>query len=165
MDATSFPAGAKRKPKWVSLSFFQRIISFPPVANSSVHRIDIGVAHFLQIVSRQGGAKSTSAIEYNFLSRSRHLLLDVALDDPLAQEHGFGQVILRPLAFLADIHQVKLIPSIQLRFDLIDGHFANARFGVLNDFQKTRGMLMGHSVTKLRGAIRLPADPAARRAA
>src|SRR5579862_3369112 len=53
--------GVRAQPKRGSV-FRQGIALFAPAANSPVHRNDVGVAHFLQVVGSQGRAESTTAI-------------------------------------------------------------------------------------------------------
>ena len=54
--------------------------------------MDVGVAHFLQIVGGQGRTKAAATIENNLIPSRRAVLLDVALDDPLAKMDRARQV-------------------------------------------------------------------------
>src|SRR5207244_13507694 len=72
-------------------------------------------------------------------------------------------MILRPLAFLANIYQVESLAAVHLGFDLIDGQFAHARFGILDDFQETGRMLVCHRSTAVLTTIPSRAGRAAHR--
>src|ERR1700687_4765480 len=65
---------------------------FQPALPPAVHRFDVVVAHLLQILRHECGAKSTAAIQDELCIRVRDSLLDVALDDAPAPVNGAGKM-------------------------------------------------------------------------
>src|SRR5262249_49510909 len=85
-DATAqFPA---------QLALGERIAFVAPVADAAIHGEGIRIAHFLQVVRGQGGAKTAAAVEDDFGLRVGETRLDVALDDPFSQVGRSRQVVL-----------------------------------------------------------------------
>src|SRR5713226_2908470 len=117
---------------------------FAPASNAAVHGEHVGVAHFLQIVRSQSGAISAAAVEHDRGVHFWYAFLDIALDDALAQVNGPRQMILGLLAFFPDINQNKLVTAVKPRFDVVNAHFSNPRFGIFDDVQKTSRMLVRH---------------------
>ena len=74
-----------------------------PSANASIHREHVGVAHLLEIVSGQGRAVSAAAVQYERRIQARYTLLDVALDNALAQVNCPGKMIVGVFAVFADV--------------------------------------------------------------
>src|SRR5712691_1970373 len=87
---------------------FQRIGFLAPDADSPVHRKNIGIAHFLQVVGCQGGTEAAAAIEDERSIEIGVLPFDIALDNPLAQMDRAGNMSLVVFAILADINEDKL---------------------------------------------------------
>src|SRR5579884_712723 len=123
---------------------FQRISLLPPAADAAVHGEDVGIAHLLEVIRRQGRAEAATAVEHDLGRGVWDLRLHVSFEDASSQVRGVRKVILRPLALLAHINQMKRLAAIELLLDLIHGQFADARFDFLNQFQEPRGMLVGH---------------------
>src|SRR5450755_3917969 len=48
------------------------------------------------------------------------------------------------LAFFPDIDQDKLVAAVKSSFDVVNAHFSDSLFGILDDVQKTGRMLVGH---------------------
>src|SRR5690349_12422033 len=90
LDALSSGASAR----------IQRIVLLPPVADATVHRDHLLVAHFLEIVRREGGAEAAAAIKNDLLPEVGHARFNVSLDDALPQVDGAGQMVLGELALL-----------------------------------------------------------------
>src|SRR5713101_4645991 len=65
---------------------------FQPALPPAVHGFDVVIAHLLQILSRECGTESAAAIQNELGVRVRNALLDVALDDALAQVNGAGKM-------------------------------------------------------------------------
>src|SRR5450755_2253775 len=115
-----------------------------PAPNAAVHGEHVGVSHLLQIVGGQGGAISAAAVEDEWGVQLRYALLDIALDDALAQVDCSRQMILGVFAFFPDIHQNKLVAAVKSGFDIVNAHFPNPLFDIFDDTQKTSRMLMRH---------------------
>jgi hypothetical protein len=126
---------------------------FAPVANAAVHRNDVGIAHLLEIVSGKRGTESTAAIENNFRIEIWYFLLNIAFDNAFSQMDCAGEVILGVFALLAHIDQEKFFAVIDFLFYLVDVGFANAGFGVVDDFKKAGRMLVGHEMISLKMKI------------
>src|SRR6266849_3802517 len=92
----------------------------------------------------QCGTKSASAIEHQGCAQTGYTLLDISLDDPLAEMNGSRQMVLRVFAFFANVDQKKFLAAVDLCLHLIDACFMHAFLGIFDDAQKTRGMLMCH---------------------
>src|SRR5580704_1083045 len=117
---------------------------FAPAPNAAVHREHTGVAHLLQIVSRQRRAKPAATVKHQKRILIGHATLNIALDDSFSQVDRPGQMIGRVFAFFAHVDQHKLLLAVQLRLDLIDRNFVNPFLGILDNLQKTSGVLMSH---------------------
>jgi hypothetical protein len=63
--------------------------------------------------------------------------------------------------FFADIHENELVATIHASFHFADVSFADARPGVVHNFQKAGRMLVGHENSFRYFAIRLNISPAA----
>ena len=59
--------------------------------------------------------------------------------------NGAGQMIFGVFAFFADIHEQELIAAIHSLLDFVHIGLADAGFCVVNNLQKSRRMLVGHS--------------------
>src|SRR6266852_9078964 len=126
------------------LRSFEWISFFAPIADSAVHRNDVGVSHFLQVVGGQRGTETAATIEDEFGLQIGVLALDVALDDALAQVDGAGQVVGVEFAIFADVNENKFLAAIEPGFDFVNGGFADALLGIVDNLQKARWMLLGH---------------------
>src|SRR5690242_4183935 len=84
-------------------SAFGWVTLLVPPAPPSVHRSDVRVAHFAEIVRRKRRAKAAAAVEDDLGIRVGDLRLDVALDDALAEVLCARQVPLGPLALFAHV--------------------------------------------------------------
>ena len=123
------------------------------------------VPHSLQVLGYQGRTEAASTIEDDLRSRVRQSLFNVALDDALAEVNRPRQVVLRPLAFLADIDDAQLLASIQPRFHVIHRRLADVFLCFLNQLQETRRMMFAHDVVlPWRDGPSRPSLAAARRA-
>ena len=58
-----------------------------------------------------------------------------------------GQMILGELALLAHVDQRELLAAIDSLLYFVDGRFAHARFGVVNNLQKAGRMLVCHKTS------------------
>src|SRR5271170_5444748 len=81
------PAGLRTRPR---LILRRREARLDPTLPTAVHRFHVGVAHFLQVLRRQRRAKPAAAIQNDLCVRVWSALLDIALDDALAEVHGAG---------------------------------------------------------------------------
>src|SRR5713226_9024282 len=124
----------------------QRVAPPTPIANSAVHGNDIRVPHFLQVIGGQRGAEAAATIQYERSFEIRILALNVALDDALAQVDGSRQVVGVEFGVFADVDKNEFLAAIKPGFDLVDGGFADALLGVVDNLQKARWMLMSHSL-------------------
>ncbi len=120
----------------------QRVLLFAPTANASIHREYIGVAHLLEIVGGQGRAVSAAAVKHERRIQARYTLLDVTLNDALAQVNCPGKVIVGIFALFPDVNQNELLPAVEACLDIINGGFPDALFGIVDDLQKTGGVLV-----------------------
>src|SRR6266566_2487199 len=114
-----------------------RVFPRPPSAR---HRRDVGVAHFLEIVSRERRAESATAIEDELGVLVGHARLDVALDYPLPQVVRASHVSGGPLTLLPYIDYSDL-SALQLSSRFVHIHFAHPRFRVVNKLEECGGML------------------------
>src|SRR4029077_4525653 len=119
----------------------QRVAPFAPIADSAVHRDDVGVPHFLKIVGGQRGSKPTATIEHERSCEIGILSLNVAFDDALAQVDGSGQVVVVDLAVYADVDENNFLAAIETGLDFVNVGFADALLGVFDNLQKARWML------------------------
>src|SRR5208282_6641564 len=78
---------------------------FGPAAPAAIHGENVGVAHLLQIVRHQRGAESAPAVKHDGSRLARQGILNVALDDALAQVNGAGQMAFGPFAILSNINE------------------------------------------------------------
>src|SRR5258708_4799620 len=97
------PRTCKRGPRWTLLIARYRQPRIQPALPSAVHRFDVVVAHFLQVLRHQCGAESAAAIEDELRIRVGNALFDVALNNAPAHVNGAGKMSLRPLVVLANI--------------------------------------------------------------
>src|SRR5579862_1660463 len=93
------------QPVFWSLGFFDWESGPGPAAPPAVHRDHVGVAHFLQIVSGQRRTEAAAAIKSQRRRFIGESLLDVPLDDTLAQMHGAGQATAIPFGVLAHVYE------------------------------------------------------------
>src|SRR2546429_3874868 len=68
-----------------SLPFLDRIARLPPGPHPTVHRPDVGVAHLLEALGRQGGPIPTAAIEDDLGPLVRDHRLDISLQNASPQ--------------------------------------------------------------------------------
>jgi hypothetical protein len=122
----------------------QRIALFPPATDAAIHGDDVCVTHLLEIIGSKGGAETAAAVKNYFCVEVRDFLFDVPLDNALAEVKGAGKVVLGIFAFFTDVDKKKFVTFVNSLLDFIDVGFANAGFRVVDNFQETRGMLMGH---------------------
>src|SRR6202163_5064325 len=115
-----------------------------PIADSAVHRDNVGVSHFLEIIGGQRGSETAATIEDERSFEIGILSLNVAFDDALAQVDGSGQVVGVELAVFADVDENKFLGAIEPGFDFVNVGFADALLGVFDNLQKSRWMLLGH---------------------
>src|SRR5712691_2543810 len=106
-----------------------------PGAPAAVHRNAIRVAHLLQIVCGQRRPESASAVEHQRRGLVRHGLLDVALDDALAEVNRAGEVAARPLAFLTHVHEREFFAGVEPAFHLSELPLLYARLCVIDERQ------------------------------
>src|SRR5713101_5544903 len=122
----------------------QRVALSAPIADSAVHRNDVGVSHFLQVIGCKGGPETSATIENERSVEIGILSLNVAFDDALAQVDGSGQVVGVELAVFADVDENKFLAAIEPGFDFVNVGFADALLGVFDNLQKARWMLLNH---------------------
>src|SRR5215470_3097667 len=82
-----------------------RQASFEPAAPAAVHRFDVAITHFLQIIGDQRGTESTAAIENYFRRGIRDALLDIPFDHAAAHVHRVGKMTLGPLVVFSDVYE------------------------------------------------------------
>src|SRR5580692_5561283 len=122
---------------------FRRKPRFGPGAPAAIHGNAIGVAHFLEIVRREGGAEPAAAVEDERSGLVRDRSLDVPLDYALAKMNGPRQAPAHPFVVFADIHQRKLLTRIEPLLHLAKVQFLDARLCIIHERQKPRRMLHG----------------------
>src|SRR5579863_3214788 len=123
----------------------------PPITNATVHRNHVGVTHLLQIVGSQGGPESPSAVKDHLRVQLRNATFDVTLDDSLAEMDSAWKMICGELAFLSHVDEQEFVTAVHPLLDSIDIGLANAASCVVNDFQETWRMLVGHGSSFSRG--------------
>src|SRR2546425_12016901 len=123
--------------------------SFGPAAPTAIHGDHFGVAHLLKIVGGEGGAEAAAAIQHHGRRAVGYALLDITLDDALAEVNGAGQVTACPFAFLAHVHHDHFFAGVEelLPFGTIG--FADARLRVLHQFQEAGRVLHDESSEKI----------------
>jgi len=124
-----------------STSLLQRVAPSAPIADSAVHRDDVGVSHFLQVVGSKGGPESAATIKHERSFEIGILSLNVAFDDALAQVDGSGQVVGVEFAVFADVNENKFFAAIEPGFNFVNVGFTDALLGVFDNLQKARWML------------------------
>ncbi len=113
-----------------------------PTAKTTVDRDNVGVAHFLEIIGHERGTESAAAIAENARLGIRDTLLDIALDNALAEMNRAGSVAGMPFAFLANVDQ---IDAGLLGFDIrvMNGNFFDAIFCIIDQFKELRAVQHG----------------------
>src|SRR5579871_719374 len=132
------------KPGHGVLLLYQRVSFFAPAPDAAIHRDDIGVSHFLQVVGRQRGTESASTIQNHLRSKFRNAGFDIALDDALSHVDGAWQVIFGEFALFAHIHKHEFVSAIHAGLYLIYVGFADARARIVDDLQEPGRVLMSH---------------------
>ena len=122
----------------------QRVAPSAPIANSAVHRDDVGVSHFLQIIGGQRGTEAATTIEYERSFKIGILAFHVAFDDALAEVDGSGQVVGVEFAIFANVDENKFLAAIEPGFNFVNIGFTDALLGVFDNLQKARWMLLSH---------------------
>src|SRR6185312_14751356 len=89
------------------LAAFNRVSCLAPGAHAAVHGDDVGVAHLLQVVGRQGRAKSAPAVKDDGRVMLGDQRLDVALEHAAADVPGAARPVDGELAVLADVDEVE----------------------------------------------------------
>src|SRR5882672_5823985 len=128
---------------------FQRIPLLAPLADSAIHRKHVGVTHLLQVVGRQRGPEAAATIEHQRSCEIGIFSLDIALDDPLAEVDRSRQMILVVFVIFADINQNKLVALVQPSLDFVDVRLAHPLFGVFDNLEETRWMLLRHTINNI----------------
>jgi hypothetical protein len=113
------------------------------------------VAHALEILRGQGGTESAAAIKNDFRFRIRNGLLDIALDYAFPQMNGTGDAATREFAFFAHVHKEQLLACVQALLHLLDGGFADAFLGFVDQGEKAVGVLHRGSLQRLFRAERI----------
>jgi hypothetical protein len=125
-------------------SLLQRKTLFAPIADTAVHGNHVRVAHFLQVIGRQSRTEAAAAVEDQFSFQVGILAFDIALNNAFAKVDRSGQVVGFEFAVFTYVDQNKLVASIKPRLDLVHICFADTRFGLVDNLQKPRWMLMSH---------------------
>src|SRR5882672_5186211 len=139
------PIFFRQRGKSAALILRGRQTRIQPAFPAAVHGFDVGVAHFLQVVRHQRGTKTAAAVQYDLGAGIRHALLDVALDDALAQMHCAGKMAFGPFIVFAHIHQEKFLPRLDSTFHVSDVGFLHFLFRFIDEFQELRRV--GHGKT------------------
>jgi 23S rRNA pseudouridine2605 synthase len=150
--------------KYETSVLHQGVAFFAPAANAAVHGNHVGVAHFLQIIGSESRAKPSPAIENHLRAEIGNASLNVAFNDPLAQVHGAGKMVLGKLALFAYIDEQKAVTAIHTGFHCVNVGLANARPGIVDDLQKP-GWVLSHSKEFTRIANEEERAPAVRSSA
>src|ERR1700692_1478129 len=116
----------------------QWVAPFAPIADSAIHRDDVGVSHFLQIIGSQRGSETAATIEDERSFEIGILSLNITFDHALAQVDGSGQVVGVEFAVFANVDENKFLAAIQPGFDFVNIGFANALLRVFDNLQKDR---------------------------
>src|SRR5947209_10754412 len=104
---------------------FDRRAGVVPCFPAAGHRINVGVAHALEVVGGEGGAVAAAAVEYEFGRVVGDGRLDVALDDAAAHVGGSVRVAALPLVVLAHVYEARA--GLQAFERLFDINLADAR--------------------------------------
>src|SRR5258708_6270102 len=91
---------------------------FGPAPPAAVHRLHVGVTHFLQIIGDESGAETTSAIKNQFCTRVGNLLLDIALDHSLAHVYRAWKMPFGPFVIFPDVHKDHFLSGVHAPFDV-----------------------------------------------
>src|SRR5262249_42862584 len=62
----------------------------------------------------------------------------------LAQVNGAGQMIFGEFVIFTNVYKKEFFAAIHALLDVVNGGFADATFGVIDDFEEGGGMLMSH---------------------
>src|SRR5579871_4513439 len=118
--------------------FGQAETLLPPATDPAIHGKYVRVAHLLQIVGGQSRAKSAATIEHHWSIVVGNARLDIAFNDAFAQMHSAWQMIGSVLTLFPHVDKQKLFAAVELRFDIVDGGFADTFLSILDNFQKPR---------------------------
>src|ERR1044072_5616541 len=113
-----------------------RVLPSLPAAGQ---RVDVGVAHALEVVAGQGRAVAAAAVEDELRSVIRDGGLYIALDDAAPQVLRACGVAALPLVVFAHVDEARALAD-ALK-GLLDIDLADARFGVLHQLQESFGVL------------------------
>src|SRR5438552_5955659 len=111
-----------------------------PAAEPARQRADVPVAHLLEVVAHERAAKAAAAVADDRRVLVGDLLLDVALDDSLAQMDGAADARLVPLAILARVHEHEALAGMGALDIVGNGDVAHALLGVLQQGTEAGGM-------------------------
>src|SRR5579863_702269 len=117
---------------------------FGPTAPAAIHRDDVLVAHFLQIVRRERGTEPAAAIQHQRRVFVRNRTFDIAFDNPFAQMNGIGKMAALPFVIFARVHEDHLFSGIQALLNVAKVGLFDAGLRFIHDFQKSWGMYMRH---------------------
>src|SRR5687767_5725444 len=110
-----------------------------PGAPAARERVDVGVAHALEVVGRERRAVAAAAVEDQLGRVVRDLALDVALDDAAPDVPGAGGVAALPLVVLAHVDEARALAHPPER--ALDVHLAHARRGLADYLQEPFAVL------------------------
>src|SRR5262249_10347259 len=112
-----------------------------PATPPAVHRANVAVSHLLERVGRQSGAKATPTVEDDVRVVVGNRLLDVALDDALAEVRRPPHAATLPLTVFAHVDQVKLLARFLSTPDLLRRGLADALLALRDQPEKSGCML------------------------
>src|SRR3954469_10755855 len=127
----------------VTFTSFNGVSRLAPGAHAAIHGDDVGVAHLLQVVGRQGGAKAAPTVEDDRRVMVGDHRLDIALEHPAADVSGAPGPVDRELAVLADVDEVEPFAPVEPGLHGRDVALLDARLRVVYQGEESRAMLHG----------------------
>ena len=121
----------------VRRSFFHRPVRGDKRFVAAREGPDVFVTHALRDVGREGGTKTAAAIHDQLGVRIADGVLDVALEHAFAEVNRLPGVAIGPFGVFPDIDENGVGILFQTFACLLDGEFADARFGIVHNFQKS----------------------------
>ena len=110
---------------------FEGMAGVLPAAEAADQRVDVAVAHLLQVAGRERRADAAGAVDHDRLVAVGLMLFDLQLKIAARHERGVGDVSLHPFIALADVDERQLLVGVEPPLDLVDGDFLDFAFGQL----------------------------------
>src|SRR5262249_56246705 len=85
-----------------------------------------------------------AAVQDYFRASVGNALFNIALDNAFAEMDGARYMVFVPLIVFTHIDEMKFFAPVELRLNLVDRYLTDAALGIVDDVQKTLGMLHCH---------------------